>query len=139
MCQPHLDGIPADVVAAAIGAITLDGEPGHRTFRVSNDHRDDGSSLDSLARAIERVPPLRYFDHAAWYAELRSQLETLDEPTHRRGPLPVIERWSAPAIPGELVRLDTMRFREKLRALLGLDDVPSLDAAYLEHMAGSAL
>jgi fatty acid CoA ligase FadD9 len=135
VARPHFDGIPVDIVAAAIAAIALEAERGHHIYHVSNARWDDGVSIDTFADSIHASGHTleRLSDYGAWFAEFRARLERLDERERRRSPLPIIARWAQPASAGSAIHLANARFRGKLKSLLGMDDVPILDEPYIRH------
>jgi fatty acid CoA ligase FadD9 len=129
--DPHFDGVAVDVVAGGIAAIALEAASGQHLYHVSNAHRrDDRVSLDTLADSIAAERPLqRFADRARWLDEFRVRLEALDAPQRRRSPLANLARWKQPEPAG--LRLDNRAFRDRLAQLLGMNDVPPLDADYV--------
>ena len=127
------EGLPVDVVAAAIAAAPP--TEGLTIYHATSDRRDDGASLDRVADWIGEagLPLRRAADHATWFAEFRDRLSALDEAARRRSPLAAIERWAQPTDATEAPRLSTVRFRALVREALGVAELPGLDAALVRR------
>ncbi len=135
--QPHIDGVPVDVAAAAIAHLILDPPSGDRTrhvYHVANDHWDDGVSLDRfvdwLGTAGRSV--VRLADHAEWLAEFRRRLEARPDGERGSSALAILGRWERPESDVVNARLDTRQLRARLAAW-GRDDVPVIDEAFVHR------
>jgi fatty acid CoA ligase FadD9 len=122
------DGLPVDLVAAAIAAVPA--EPGLAIYHASND-RDDSASLDRVADFIADAgfPIARTATYLAWFEQLQTRLAALDDAARRRSPAYGIERWAQPTEADAAPRFATTRFRALVRDVLGEPDLPPLDAA----------
>ena len=135
--RAHFDGLPVDLVAAAIAAAPF--ESGLAIYHASNDRWDDGASLDRVVDWIADagIPVARMDDYAAWFAQFRARLAELDETSRRRSPLGSIERWEHPTRTSDAPHFSTTRFRALVRDRLGEHDLPTLDAAFVRRCLGA--
>jgi len=129
----HYDGLPVDLVARFLAALTLTPEPGLRTYHVSNSNWNDGVSIDTFAARISRSWPLEPLDYPTFWRRCEERWRKLDVEEQRRAPLPLWEHWRRPLTGAP--RVDTARFAARLRELCGLA-IPSLDEDYVGHMVG---
>jgi fatty acid CoA ligase FadD9 len=136
--SPHLDGLPADFIAEAIAAIAVDRDArGYAVYHVNNVHWDDGVSLDTVVRRLERrgYPLARLADHPTWYQRFERALRELDAARQAASSLPILEQWRAPLETARRRRVDAAAFRARVQALRphGHDDVPYLDDDYFDR------
>lgn len=127
----HYDGLPVDLVARFLAALTLNPEPGLRIYHVSNSNWNDGISLDTFVARIDRSWPLEHLDYPAFWRRCEERWQALDAEEQRRSPLPLWEHWRRPATGS--THLDTTGFAARLRELCGLE-IPSLDDDYVGHV-----
>jgi fatty acid CoA ligase FadD9 len=141
--RPHFDGLPVDVVARAIAAVSLAAHAGYEIFHTVDGHFGDGISLDTYVDWAQRAgyPVRRIDDHAAWYRAIRGRLEALAPEEQQRSALPILKAWERPAV--RELALDNRRLCERLRALGEQSDMPSIDEQtirrYLESMVALGL
>ena len=127
----HYDGVPVDVVAAAVvAAADLTGD-GCRGVNMSNHHVGDGASLDAVVDWIEsagyRVE--RVEDHGDWLVRFRTALDALPADRKAASAREVLGAYARPQEPSGGVGT-TSQFRELMRHVDG-GEVPHLDEAYL--------
>jgi fatty acid CoA ligase FadD9 len=129
----HYDGLPVDVVARSIAAVSLTDLPqtASATYHVVNPYRDDGASLDaivdwvaSLGYRIRRIP-----DYAAWYRAFRDELGRLADPLRQRSPLPILDAWAHP-VRANAKGFDAALLLDRLRRL----SRPGEELAALPHV-----
>jgi fatty acid CoA ligase FadD9 len=132
--ERHYDGLPVDLVAAAIAEICTSADSGFRTYHISNPNTADGISMDrfvdwseSCGYSVERL------DHTQWHEEFVRRLARLPPEQRRRSAEPIAFRWRDPLRDGAgAPSLDTAGFREVL-VRLGVATIPSLDEAYIHR------
>jgi fatty acid CoA ligase FadD9 len=141
--QRHFDGLPVDVVAGAIAAVTLATRDGHAIYHVVNGHLDDGVSLDTFVGWTERAGYRlqRIDDYAGWLRAFRARLEALDPAAQQRSALAGLAAWERPA--GLDLALDNRLLLRQLRALGEPAEMPHVDELavrrYLESMVSAGL
>jgi hypothetical protein len=75
--------------------------------------------METAGVAIVRVPV-----YSEWFARFRERLEGRDD-MRRRSALPILHRWARPE--AAVLQFDNRGFRDKLRELTPLADVPAID------------
>jgi fatty acid CoA ligase FadD9 len=127
----HLDGLPVDLVARFLAALSLNHETGRRTYHVSNSNWNDGISLDTFVARMSRTWPLEHLDYPTFWRRSAERWRMRDVDEQRRSPLPLWEHWRRPLTGAP--HLDTTEFAARLRELCGLA-IPSLDDEYVGHV-----
>ncbi|WP_219043577.1 thioester reductase domain-containing protein [Zhongshania aquimaris] len=129
--QGHYDGVPVDVVAAAV--VGAQGKPGeYQTFNIENYHSDDGCSLDAFVDWIdvEGYPIKRVRDYREWFDTFKAAHLNLSEAQRGHSALDVLSAFSAPqALANELMQCD--RFKRLVADLLGESGLPHLSQNYI--------
>jgi fatty acid CoA ligase FadD9 len=139
----HFDGLPVDVVASDIAAVTLATNSGYATYHVVDGHLEDGISLDTFVDWIQRAgyAVKRIDDYATWLRTFRERLEALDPAAQQHSALAGLKAWERPTA-GQR-GLDNRRLRERLRSLREPADMPPIDeptiVRYLDNMVAAGL
>jgi len=139
----HFDGLPVDVIARAIGAISVNTGAGFATYQAVNGHNYDGVSLDTMVSWIQRAgyPLARIDDYEDWVKQLRARLVALSPVQQHRSMLPILHHWDRPS--ASEVLFDNGRLRARLEALGEPAWLPDIDEhtlrRYLENMRHAAL
>lgn len=122
--RAHLDGLPADTIAAAIARIATSAGAGYRVYHVNNTHWDDGISLDTVMQRLLAAghPIARIDDHAVWFEAFARRLRELPAAERARSSLAIVEQWRAPIATAVRRRIEASRLR-----------LPSLDTGYLDR------
>jgi fatty acid CoA ligase FadD9 len=130
---PSYDGLPVDVVAAAVVAAANLQHSGCRTFNINNYHHDDGCNLDTFVNWIEsagyRVTRINSYEQ--WLSRLETKLKSLPQEQRQHSALDILGAYASPATRTASLVPDTGNFRE-LVASSGLGaELPHLDEAYI--------
>jgi fatty acid CoA ligase FadD9 len=141
--RPHFDGLPVDVVARAIAAVSLATCAGYATYHVVDGHLDDGVCLDTFVDWVQRAGyPLRRVEtYAGWLRAFRERLEALGPVEQQHSALAGLKAWERPAAgePG----FDNRLLRRRLEALGERAEMPQIDEPtirrYLESMVSAGL
>jgi fatty acid CoA ligase FadD9 len=127
----HYDGIPVDVVAAAVVG-PGDSQPGYCTYNMQNYHWDDGCSLDTFVDWIEAAGYSinRVADYQSWFIELKQKLSQLPEPQQRHSALEIADAYAVPqATDNPAVNCD--QFKALVARLTVGPQVPHLSQDYI--------
>jgi len=111
----HYDGLPVDVVARSIMALTRDYSAQFRTYHLVNPF-DDGVSLDLLVRWIaDAGANITWIDsYNEWVERFRISLNALDEKDKRASMLPLLGGFHDPEMPVPGSLIDSSAFRNAL-------------------------
>jgi len=122
--RAHLDGTPADAIAATIASAVARGGAGYRVYHVNNTHWDDGISLDTLMQRLLAAgrPIVRIDDHAVWFEAFARRLHELAPAERARSSHAIVGQWRAPLATAARRRIEASRIH-----------APPLDAAYLDR------
>jgi fatty acid CoA ligase FadD9 len=124
--RAHYDGLPVDVVAAAIVGVGTKTTGGIATYNIQNYHVDDGVSMDVIVDWIASAgyPVERVRDHAQWFERFQQKLGALPEEKRQHSSLHVIcpmrKPWAAQ---------ETLAGCEHFQAAVGT--VPHLSEAFI--------
>jgi thioester reductase-like protein len=135
----HYDGLPVDVVARSIAALSVAGgidHPGHMEYHIVNSHRDVSLDVvtDWVKSAGYRVEQID--DYAAWYRAFKSRLNSLDRLKRQHSLLPLIHDWEQPRR-GASARYDMTSLHQQLAQLSDaagaerLTEIPPITEAFI--------
>ncbi len=120
----RFSGLPVNLVARVLAALTLKPHQGYMLYHVVN-HYDEGVSLDHIVdwmikrgSVIERID-----DYEQWYQEFTRQLSMLDAATRSRSAYPTLSLWQEPAAPEDYIRFDISRFASTVKELSAEIDI----------------
>ena len=133
--RAHYDGLPVDFIAAAMAALSSAHGEGQATYQVSNDHWDDGVSLDTLMDWVQTAgyPLARLPDHGAWFAQFSERLQALPPSQRQHSALPILHLWAQPITDWGRERVEASGFHAQVRRSRpgGEGDLLHLEEAYL--------
>ena len=131
----HYDALPVDFIAASMAALSSAHGEGEATYQVSNDHWEDGISLDTLMDWVQTAgyPLERIQDHGAWFAQLSARLQALPAGERQHTALPILHLWARPLTDWSRERVEASRFRAQVRQTRpgGESGLPQMNEAYL--------
>ena len=124
----HYDGLPVDVVARSIAALSTTGQvdrPGLVEYDVVNPNR--GVDLDTLVEWVRSAGyRVEYIEgYAAWYAAFENRLTALSRARRRHSLLPLLHAWRRP-MNRSRARDDTACFRAHLAELAAIEATPEV-------------
>lgn len=128
----HYDGLPVDVVAAAlVGAKPKQGE--YRTYNFENYHHYDGCSLDAFVDWIKAAgyAITRMGDYDAWFEAFREKLAHLSEERQQNSALEIVDAFAAPQSERP-VNMNCDHFKALVSDLPIGPEVPHLTQPYIE-------
>jgi fatty acid CoA ligase FadD9 len=130
--RAHYDGMPVDILAAALRGIGERPHAGFQSYNAINMHHDDGVSLDSYVDWIESAgyPVQRIADHADWFQRFGDKLRNLPEEERQRSSLNILGHLSQPH-PADPARVSTARFEAASKG-----GVPHIDEAFIHKYLG---
>ncbi len=128
------DGLPVDLVAAAIARVVTTSGEAFETYHVCTPSSAGGASLDDLIRWVGTAGyPIAWLEHGEWYPEFVRRLALLGAEEKKYSPEAIAHRWRRPAQDAHAtIELDTAAFHGVLAAE-GVAAVPSLDEAYVHR------
>jgi fatty acid CoA ligase FadD9 len=137
--RAHYDGLPVDVVARSIAALSMTGRidrPGYVAYHVVNPHR--GVDLDVLVEWVRsagyRVEHIE--DYEAWYRAFGNRLSALSRSRRRHSLLPLIHAWRRP-MRNDAADDDTACFHAHLGELAAIEatrelaEIPAISEAFI--------
>ena len=139
---PGYDGLPVDVVAAAVVTAGNLEHEGCRTFNINNYHRGDGCHLDAFVNWIESAgyPLTRIDNYGEWFSRLEAKLKSLPEQQRQNSALEILGAYAAPVARTASLVPDSGNFRELVACSSLGAELPHLDEAFihkcLEDIAG---
>ena len=127
------DGLPVDVVAAAVVAAANLKHDGCRTFNINNYHHDDGCHLDAFVNWIETAgyPITRIENYKEWFSRLEAKLKSLPEEQRQKSALDILGAYASPAAKAASLVPDTDNFRELVASSTLGAELPHLDEAFI--------
>jgi fatty acid CoA ligase FadD9 len=130
---PSYDGLPVDVVAAAVVAAPNLKHAGCRTYNINNYHRGDGCHLDAFIDWIESAgyPVTRIESYNEWLTRLEAKLKALPEEQRQHSALDILGAYASPVARTPALVPDTENFRELVAASALGAELPHLDEAYI--------
>ena len=132
----HYDGIPVNVVAAAVIAPSARRHRECLIYNLNNYHNDDGCSLDSFVDAIESAgySITRLDDYSEWVSRFREKLKGLPEKQKQRSALDVLMGFETPRGDGHNIGCD--RFRDLAKDMTTGTGIPHLDEDFIHKCVG---
>ncbi|WNV75185.1 thioester reductase domain-containing protein [Geodermatophilus sp. DSM 44513] len=131
--RAHYDGLPVDVVAQAITAVTLRRQRETlATYHLVNPF-DDGVSLDRMVKWLidMGVPLTRIESYGDWMHRFAAALNAFDEDDKRASVLPLLDGLSRPEEPSYGSLIGSSEFAAALSATGSRVTVSSLTSAFL--------
>ncbi|MEM6321278.1 MAG: thioester reductase domain-containing protein [Bacteroidota bacterium] len=93
----HYDGVPVDVIAAAVVGVYRYQNKSYQTFNVQNFYQQDGISLDNFVDWVETAGyPTQRLEHSEWFARIKDKLTTLPEAQRSLSALDILMAYSRP-------------------------------------------
>jgi fatty acid CoA ligase FadD9 len=127
----HYDGLPVNVVAAAVVGSANHQHQECRAFNINNYH-DDGMSLDTFADWIESAgyPVTRLDDYSQWYTRFKDKLTTLPENLKRYSALEILGAFETPNQLASDLSIDCDHFKALAGELLQ-EGLPHLNEKFI--------
>lgn len=126
--RAHYDGMPVDILAAAMRKIGDQPYTGFSTYNTINMHHEDGISLDSYVDWVETAgyPVHRVANHADWFRRFGDKLRNLPEEERQRSSLQILAFFTQPHEPHP-AQIKTDRFE----AAVGAREIPHITEAFI--------
>ena len=133
----HYDGMPVDILAAALRGIGERPHAGFASYNSINMHHDDGISLDTYVDWIESAgyAVQRVADHADWFQRFGDKLRNLPEEDRQRSSLNILGHLAQPHV-AHPPRVRSDRFEAAVRDPRGGKDVPHITEAFIHKYLG---
>ncbi len=129
----NYDGLPVDVVAAAVVAAANFPHQECRAFNIHNYHHDDGCTLDAFVDWIESAgyPITRLDSYDEWFRRFERALQSLPEEQKQRSALEVLGAYQNPRPPVGDIRPDSNHFKELVKTFSTGPEIPHIDETFI--------